>query len=100
VQTTTAILEALRDRARRQAIEGGEELRELLKAQIRAILEAPIANQSGSSPSDGPHVTFLVGVNGTARPHPPASWPPGIAHRIAPFSSARRHLPRRGHRAA
>ena len=31
VPTTTAILEALRDRARHQAIEGGAELRELLK---------------------------------------------------------------------
>ena len=30
VQTTTAILAALRDRARRHAIEGGEELRALL----------------------------------------------------------------------
>ena len=34
VQTTNTILTALRDRARRQAIEGGEELRALLKAQI------------------------------------------------------------------
>ena len=41
VQTTTAILDALRDRARRQAIEGGEELRALLKAQLEAILETP-----------------------------------------------------------
>ena len=41
VQTTTTILDALRDRARRQAIEGGDELRALLKAQLRAILEAP-----------------------------------------------------------
>ncbi len=67
VQTTNAILEALRDRARRQAIEGGDELRDLLKAQIRAILEAPIANQPSSSPADGPHVIFLVGVNGTGK---------------------------------
>ena len=67
VQTTTAILEALRDRARRQAIEGGDELRDLLKAQIRANLEAPIANQPSPSPSDGPHVIFLVGVNGTGK---------------------------------
>ncbi|MGO9540497.1 MAG: signal recognition particle receptor subunit alpha, partial [Terriglobales bacterium] len=42
VQTTAEILAALRDRARRQAIQGGDELRELLKAQLRAILEAPI----------------------------------------------------------
>jgi fused signal recognition particle receptor len=68
VQTTTAILASLRDRARRQAIEGGEELRELLKAQLRAILEAPIANQSKTlPPQEGPFVTFLVGVNGTGK---------------------------------
>jgi fused signal recognition particle receptor len=73
VQTTTAILAALRDRARRQAIAGGDELRELLKAQIRAILEAPIANKpTPAPPIDGPnvtfpHVTFLVGVNGTGK---------------------------------
>jgi fused signal recognition particle receptor len=68
VQTTNAILEALRDRARHQAIEGGDELRELLKAQIRAILEAPIANRpSPLPPADGPNVTFLVGVNGTGK---------------------------------
>ena len=41
VQTTTAILDALRDRARHQAIEGGAELRDLLKAQLVAILSAP-----------------------------------------------------------
>jgi fused signal recognition particle receptor len=68
VQTTTAILTALRDRARRQAIAGGEELRALLKAQIRTILEAPISSQSNTlPPSDGPNVIFLVGVNGTGK---------------------------------
>ncbi|MGA2168553.1 MAG: signal recognition particle-docking protein FtsY [Terracidiphilus sp.] len=68
VQTTTRILAALRDRARRQAIEGGEELRALLKQQIRAILEAPIAqNPTPAPPSKGPLVTFLVGVNGTGK---------------------------------
>jgi fused signal recognition particle receptor len=68
VQTTTAILAALREHAQHQAIEGGDELRELLKAQIRAILEAPIANRPASLPSaDEPRVTFLVGVNGTGK---------------------------------
>jgi fused signal recognition particle receptor len=33
VQTTTEILESLRERARKQAIEGGAELRDLLKEQ-------------------------------------------------------------------
>jgi fused signal recognition particle receptor len=68
VQTTNAILEALRDRARHQAINGGDELRSLLKAQIRAILEAPIANRSIAAPPTGdPFVTFLVRVNGTGK---------------------------------
>jgi fused signal recognition particle receptor len=65
VQTTTRILDALRDRARRQAIEGGEELRSLLKAQLRAILEAP--QRPVPFPETPPKVIFLVGVNGTGK---------------------------------
>jgi fused signal recognition particle receptor len=65
VQTTTEILDALRDRARRQAIEGGEELRSLLKEQIRSILEAPA--RPAPMPATPPKVTFLVGVNGTGK---------------------------------
>jgi fused signal recognition particle receptor len=68
VQTTTRILDALRDRARRQAIEGGEELRDLLKQELRAILEAPVAqNPPAARSAEGPSVTFLVGVNGTGK---------------------------------
>jgi fused signal recognition particle receptor len=65
VATTTAILGALRDRARHQAIAGGEELRELLKAELQAILEAP--QQAVPAPEAPPKVTFLVGVNGTGK---------------------------------
>ncbi len=65
VQTTTAILDALRDHARHQAIEGGAELRDLLKAQLCSILEAP--QQPVPEPSTPPKVTFLVGVNGTGK---------------------------------
>ena len=65
VQTTNDILEALRDRARHQAIEGGEELRSLLKAQLRAILEAP--RTAAPALEAPPRVTFLVGVNGTGK---------------------------------
>lgn len=65
VQTTTVILDALRDRARRKAIEGGEELRALLKEQLQAILETP--RQSASAATAPPKVTFLVGVNGTGK---------------------------------
>ncbi len=65
VQTTAMVLDALRDRARHQAIEGGEELRDLLKAQLRAILEAP--QHPAPAPDAPPRVTFLVGVNGTGK---------------------------------
>jgi fused signal recognition particle receptor len=65
VQTTTEILQALRDRARRQAIEGGDELRSLLKAQLRAILEAP--QHPVAILEAPPNVIFLVGVNGTGK---------------------------------
>jgi fused signal recognition particle receptor len=65
VQTTTEIIDALRDRARRQAINGGAELRDLLKQQIKSILDAtarPVVQ-----PAAPPKVTFLVGVNGTGK---------------------------------
>jgi fused signal recognition particle receptor len=65
VDTTTAILDALRDRARHQAIEGGAELRDLLKEQMIAILSAP--QRPVPSPATQPKVTFLVGVNGTGK---------------------------------
>ena len=65
VQTTTEILEALRERARHQAIEGGAELRSLLKEQIRGILEAP--QSAVVEPAAPPKVTFLVGVNGAGK---------------------------------
>jgi fused signal recognition particle receptor len=65
VPTTTAILDALRDRARHQAIQGGAELRELLKQQMIEILSAP--QQPVAAPDAPPKVTFLVGVNGTGK---------------------------------
>jgi fused signal recognition particle receptor len=65
VPTTTAILDALRDRARHQAIEGGAELRDLLKEQMVEILSAP--QGTVAIPAAPPKVTFLVGVNGTGK---------------------------------
>jgi signal recognition particle GTPase len=97
VQTSTAILEALRDRARHQAIEGGEELRELLKAQIRAILEAPIANRPCRRPQrDLPRRRQRHRKNHLSR------QAGRLVSRTESHGSAlrRRHLPRRGNRAA
>ena len=65
VQTTATVIDALRDRALRQAIEGGDELRNLLKVQLQAILEAP--QRPIPTPAAPPKVTFLVGVNGTGK---------------------------------
>ncbi len=65
VQTSAAIIEALRERALRKAIEGGDELRDLLKSELRAILEAP--QRPIPTPAAPPKVTFLVGVNGTGK---------------------------------
>ena len=65
VQTTTEVLDALRDRATRKAIEGGDELRSLLKEQLVAILRAP--QIPVATPTTHPKVTFLVGVNGTGK---------------------------------
>jgi fused signal recognition particle receptor len=65
VQTTAAVIESLRERALRKAIEGGDELRELLKSELQAILEAPM--RPVASPATPPKVTFLVGVNGTGK---------------------------------
>jgi fused signal recognition particle receptor len=68
VQTTTAILDGLRERAKRKAIEGGSELRALLKDELKGMLERPIADHpAAKKPADGPLVIFLVGVNGTGK---------------------------------
>jgi fused signal recognition particle receptor len=63
--TTTAILAQVRDRALRKDLASGKELRELLKEQIRAILEAP--RKPIPTPDAPPTVIFLVGVNGTGK---------------------------------
>jgi fused signal recognition particle receptor len=65
VQTSAAVIEGLRERALRKAIEGGGELRDLLKAELQAILEAP--QREIATPAAPPKVTFLVGVNGTGK---------------------------------
>jgi fused signal recognition particle receptor len=68
IATTTAIIDSLRERAKRKAIEGGSELRALLKDELKAILERPIADHpAATKPFDGPLVIFLVGVNGTGK---------------------------------
>ncbi len=65
MNTTIAVLDALRDRARREGIANGAELKSLLKAELLAILQ-----REDSLPKRvirPPEVVFLVGVNGTGK---------------------------------
>lgn len=63
--TTAIIMENLRQRAMRTGIESGAQLREILKVELRQILDAvarPIHH-----PSAPPEVILMVGVNGTGK---------------------------------
>ncbi len=65
MNTTTAVIDALRDRARREGIANGAELKRLLRAELLAIL-----SKDDSLPKrviKPPEVIFLVGVNGTGK---------------------------------
>ncbi len=64
VTTTAEILETLRDHAKRQAIRDGADLRQLLKTEIKAILDA---QDQPRRPVIGPEIILLVGVNGTGK---------------------------------
>ena len=63
--TAEIVLENLRQRALRVGIEGGGELKVLLKKELQAVLDGvvkPIAH-----PVSGPEVIMMVGVNGTGK---------------------------------
>jgi fused signal recognition particle receptor len=63
--TTALILENLRQRALRTGIEGGPELKRLLKLELKSVLDSvarPIHH-----PSSPPEVIMMVGVNGTGK---------------------------------
>lgn len=63
--TTAIIMENLRQRALRTGIESGAQLKELLKAELKQILDGvarPIHH-----PATAPEVILMVGVNGTGK---------------------------------
>ena len=60
IAATEQIVTAVRDRARR-----GESLRELVKSEIRGIFDA--VDTSAALNGYTPHVTLIVGVNGTGK---------------------------------
>ncbi len=63
--TTALVMENLRQRALRTGIQGGNELKQLLKAELKQILDGvarPIKH-----PAIPPEVIMMVGVNGTGK---------------------------------
>ncbi|WP_158750677.1 signal recognition particle-docking protein FtsY [Acidobacterium sp. S8] len=64
VTTTGEIIDALRERAKRQQIRDGAELKDLLKEQIKNILDEQQRPVRAVAP---PEIIMMVGVNGTGK---------------------------------
>jgi fused signal recognition particle receptor len=62
--TTNEIIENLRQRALRQSIEGGAELKQLLKEELKNILDSVSTPPKAIT---GTEVILMVGVNGTGK---------------------------------
>lgn len=68
VPTTAAILDGLREQAKRREIRNGAELKTLLKERIRSILDTERErNYFEQRKAEPPNVIMLVGVNGTGK---------------------------------
>jgi fused signal recognition particle receptor len=65
VTTTTEIIDALRERAKRQQIRDGAELKDLLKEQLKNILDEQ--QRPVRVVTKPPEVILMVGVNGTGK---------------------------------
>ena len=65
VNTATEILDALRERAGRKQIENGNELKLLLKAELKSILDQQ--QRPPRQVATTPEIILMVGVNGTGK---------------------------------
>jgi fused signal recognition particle receptor len=63
--TAKTVIENLRQRGLRQGIEGGAELKQLLKLELKAVLDG-VATET-VLPGVPPEVVMMVGVNGTGK---------------------------------
>jgi len=63
--TARTIIENLRQRGLRQGIEGGEELKRLLKIELKQVLDG--VSTKDVTPAVAPEVVMMVGVNGTGK---------------------------------
>ena len=65
LETTTEVLDRLRDRAQRKDLADVAALRAALREELASLLRSLSPQQQ--SPDGKPHVVFLVGVNGTGK---------------------------------
>ena len=63
--TAARVIESLRQRALREGIESGDELKRLLKVELKAVLDG-VATET-VAPGAPPEVVMMVGVNGTGK---------------------------------
>jgi len=63
--TTALVMENLRQRALRTGIQGGDELKQLLKSELKHILDG--VARPVTHPAAPPEVIMMVGVNGTGK---------------------------------
>jgi fused signal recognition particle receptor len=63
--TAGTIIESLRQRGLRQGIEGGAELKRLLRVELKEVLDR--VSVRPAHPSAPPEVVMMVGVNGTGK---------------------------------
>jgi fused signal recognition particle receptor len=63
--TAREIIENLRQRGLRQGIEGGDELKRLLKLELKSVLDEVVTEDV--VPIAAPEVVMMVGVNGTGK---------------------------------
>lgn len=72
VETTLKIVERIQARVSRDKVLGTDELNQVLREEIAALLEENNSNQNGqleiNTPIDGnPYVIMVVGVNGVGK---------------------------------
>ncbi len=65
LETTTEVLDRLRDRAQRKDLADVTALRAALREELASLLRS--LSPAPQSPDGKPHVVFLVGVNGTGK---------------------------------
>ncbi len=101
VQPTTELVENLRERVKVLGTRTPDELRGLLREELLKLL-VPGFDRSVKTDSnlDTPGIVMVVGVNGTARPPPPASSPASWSPTAERRAGRRGHLPGRRRRPA